>query len=128
MWGTCPNLSRSISNLEYDGAPRHTTVHHSRERVPFRCVTPPSLRVQLQAASVLGYRVPERACEPCAMCVVALALCLIVQGQGLCPRACSRARTPALETVGLGGTGSGSCIGGRGAAHAHCGVLSVHSL
>jgi hypothetical protein len=87
VWGTCPNLSRSISNLEYDGAPRHTTVHHSRERVPFRCVTPPSLRVQLQAASVLGYRVPERACEPCAMCVVALALCLIVQGQGLCPRA-----------------------------------------
>ena len=64
------------------------------------------------------------------MCVVALAMCLIVQGQGLCPRApgagaCSRAQTPALETVGLGGTGSGSYIGGRGAAHAHCGVLSA---
>ena len=66
--------------------PRCTT-HESVCLLGVLCVTPPSLRVQLQAASVLGYRVPERACEPCAMCVVALALCLIVQGQGLCPRA-----------------------------------------
>ena len=108
--------------------PRCTT-HESVCLLGVLCVTPPSLRVQLQAASVLQGREFQSArvgLVPCALWPWPCAsLC---RARASAQGACSRARTPALETVGLGCTGSGSCIGGRGAAHAHCGVLPVQSV
>ena len=64
------------------------------------------------------------------MCVVALALCLIVQGQGLCPRApggrgvcrgrvrpcADPGRTPALETVRRCGQGQCALAAARASA------------